>query len=250
MHSEKTELHLQHMIQRAQMGVQGEEKEIAGLLFDEVYTLVRPIYKEDEKTRKVVNTILARYTESLKDRNILDIHKNVHVYAVTKIYQALLKRGEVYSEWEDMQDYPYMVIADDIEFEKVADTYADAFESVRAFKSKNEEFQKLKVQKMLMMILFAYEKCTVGEISRMLKLEEAVVKNEIAKLRKVIMQIGADKEKKVSADKAEKNKQEVSDEDEKGLIDYILPNLNKKVRLGIDIAMSAVILLFYFIFLR
>ena len=28
MHSEQTELHLQHMIERAQMGMQGEEKEI------------------------------------------------------------------------------------------------------------------------------------------------------------------------------------------------------------------------------
>ena len=36
MHSERTELHLQHMIERVQNGVQGEEKEIAELLFDEV----------------------------------------------------------------------------------------------------------------------------------------------------------------------------------------------------------------------
>ena len=28
MHSEQMELHLQHMIERAQMGMQGEEKEI------------------------------------------------------------------------------------------------------------------------------------------------------------------------------------------------------------------------------
>jgi len=49
MHSEQTELHLQHMIERAQMGMQGEEKEIEELLFDEVYTLVYTIYKDKEK---------------------------------------------------------------------------------------------------------------------------------------------------------------------------------------------------------
>ena len=52
MHSEQTELHLQHMIERAQMGMQGEEKEIEELLFDEVYTLVYTIYKDKEKTQK------------------------------------------------------------------------------------------------------------------------------------------------------------------------------------------------------
>ena len=54
MHSEQTELHLQHMIERAQMGMQGEEKEIEELLFDEVYTLVYTIYKDKEKTQKEV----------------------------------------------------------------------------------------------------------------------------------------------------------------------------------------------------
>ena len=50
MHSEQTELHLQHMIERAQMGMQGEEKEIEELLFDEVYTLVYTIYKDKESS--------------------------------------------------------------------------------------------------------------------------------------------------------------------------------------------------------
>mgnify|MGYP001175285248 CR=1 FL=1 len=61
MHSEQMELHLQHMIERAQMGMQGEEKEIEELLFDEVYTLVYTIYKDKEKTQKVVRTILEKY---------------------------------------------------------------------------------------------------------------------------------------------------------------------------------------------
>ena len=76
MHSEQTELHLQHMIERAQMGMQGEEKEIEELLFDEVYTLVYTIYKDKEKTQKVVRTILEKYVANLSDRKILDVHKN------------------------------------------------------------------------------------------------------------------------------------------------------------------------------
>ena len=257
MHSERTELHLQHMIERVQMGIQGEEKKIAELLFDEVYTLVRAVYKEDDKTRKVVNAVLAKYIESLKDRKILDVHKNVQVYAVIKMYQAMSKKGEVYSEQENMQDYPYTVIADDTEFEKVADTYADSFVSVRAFKRKKEAFQNLGQPQMIMMILFAYEKCTVSEICKMLKLDEAVVKNEIAALKKTIIEIGAynaedvSEEKEHKRRKAEKKLIECDDEEEeKGLIDYLFPSLTRNVRLGIDIAMSAVVLLVYFIFLR
>ena len=75
MHSEQMELHLQHMIERAQMGMQGEEKEIEELLFDEVYTLVYTIYKDKEKTQKVVRTILEKYVANLSDRKILDVHK-------------------------------------------------------------------------------------------------------------------------------------------------------------------------------
>lgn len=257
MHSERTELHLQHMIERVQKGIQGEEKEIAELLFDEVYTLVRTVYKEDDKTRKVVNAVLDKYTESLKDRKILDIHKNVQVYAVIKMYQVMSKNGEVYSEKENMQDYPYTVIADDTEFEEVADTYADAFVSVRAFKRKKEAFKNLKQPEMLMMILFAYEKCTVSEICKILKLDEAVVKNEIAALKKTIIEIGAYNDENVSEEKEHKRSKaekkhsgRYNEEEEKGLIDYAFPSLTRNVRLGIDIAMSAVVLLVYFIFLR
>ena len=98
MHSEQMELHLQHMIERAQMGMQGEEKEIEELLFDEVYTLVYTIYKDKEKTQKVVRTILEKYVANLSDRKILDVHKNVQVYAIVRIYQALGKKnGTLYT---------------------------------------------------------------------------------------------------------------------------------------------------------
>ena len=73
MHSEQTELHLQHMIERAQMGMQGEEKEIEELLFDEVYTLVYTIYKDKEKTQKVVRTILGKYVANFSVRKICNI---------------------------------------------------------------------------------------------------------------------------------------------------------------------------------
>lgn len=259
MHSERTELHLQHMIERTQMGAHGEEEEIAELLFDEVYTLVRTIYKEDEKTHKVVNTILERYTQSLKDRKILDIHKNVQVYAVVRIYQALCKkRGELYPVQENMQDYVYPVISDDPEFEKIADTYGNAFESVRAYKSKKEAFRNLKAEKMLLLILFAYEKCTVNEISRTLNIDEAVVKNEIADLRSIIMEIGADTaeadhesrshERKNSHSRAQK--EQALREEEMGLADYLFPNMGKGVRTAVDLAMAAAVFLVYFIFLR
>ena len=52
MHSEQMELHLQHMIERAQMGMQGEEKEIEELLFDEVYTLVIQFTRIKKRHRK------------------------------------------------------------------------------------------------------------------------------------------------------------------------------------------------------
>lgn len=120
MHSEQTELHLQHMIERAQMGMQGEEKEIEELLFDEVYTLVYTIYKDKEKTQKVVRTILEKYVANLSDRKILDVHKNVQVYAIVRIYQALGKKnGTLYTTAKNMKEYEYTVIADDSEFEKL-----------------------------------------------------------------------------------------------------------------------------------
>ena len=184
MHSEQMELHLQHMIERAQMGMQGEEKEIEELLFDEVYTLVYTIYKDKEKTQKVVRTILEKYVANLSDRKILDVHKNVQVYAIVRIYQALGKKnGTLYTAAENMKKYEYTVIADDSEFEKIADTYADAFESVHAYKGKPEAFQNLKAEKMIMAALYMYEKCTVNEISRTLKIDESIVKNEIAQLK-------------------------------------------------------------------
>ena len=89
-----------------------------------------------------------------------------------------------------MKEYEYTVIADDSEFEKTADTYADAFESVHAYKSKPEAFQNLKAEKMIMAALYMYEKCTVDEISRTLKIDESIVKNEIAQLRECMLKIG------------------------------------------------------------
>lgn len=51
MHSEETMIHLQHMVERACNGHTGEEKEIEGILYDEVYTLVRPVYGERRAIR-------------------------------------------------------------------------------------------------------------------------------------------------------------------------------------------------------
>ena len=229
MHSEQMELHLQHMIERAQMGMQGEEKEIEELLFDEVYTLVYTIYK--------------------------DVHKNVQVYAIVRINQALGKKnGTLYTAAENMKEYEYTVIADDSEFEKTADTYADAFESVHAYKSKPEAFQNLKAEKMIMAALYMYEKCTVDEISRTLKIDESIVKNEIAQLRECMLKIGKSttvKEKRSQENVQMRKKHEKThpgdEQDEKGLVDYLLPNLGKGARTAIDIAASVVVIAAYFV---
>jgi len=255
MHSEQTELHLQHMIERAQMGMQGEEKEIEELLFDEVYTLVYTIYKDKEKTQKEVRTILEKYVANLSERKILDVHKNVQVYAIVRIYQALGKKnGTLYTAAENMKAYEYTVIADDSEFEKIADTYADAFESVHAYKGKPEAFQNLKAEKMIMAALYMYEKCTVNEISRTLKIDESIVKNEIAQLKECMLKIGksmAVKEKrsqeKVQMRKKHEKTHPGDEQDEKGLVDYLLPNLGKGARTAIDIAASVVVIAAYFV---
>ena len=251
MHSEQMELHLQHMIERAQMGMQGEEKEIEELLFDEVYTLVYTIYKDKEKTQKVVRTILEKYVANLSDRKILDVHKNVQVYAIVRIYQALGKKnGTLYTAAENMKEYEYTVIADDSEFEKTA----DAFESVHAYKSKPEAFQNLKAEKMIMAALYMYEKCTVDEISRTLKIDESIVKNEIAQLRECMLKIGKSttvKEKRSQENVQMRKKHEKThpgdEQDEKGLVDYLLPNLGKGARTAIDIAASVVVIAAYFV---
>lgn len=83
-----------------------------------------------------------------RTEKILDVHKNVQVYAIVRIYQALGKKnGALYTTAENMKEYEYAVIADDSEFEKIADTYADAFESVHAYKGKPEAFQNLKAER-------------------------------------------------------------------------------------------------------
>ena len=47
--------------------------------------------------------------------------KNVQVYAIVRIYQALGKKnGTLYTAAENMKEYEYTVIADDSEFEKTA----------------------------------------------------------------------------------------------------------------------------------
>ena len=43
---------------------------------------------------------------------------------------------------------------------------------------------------MIMAALYMYEKCTVDEISRTLKIDESIVKNEIAQLRECMLKIG------------------------------------------------------------
>lgn len=239
MYSEKTELHLQHMIERVKMGIEGEEKQIEEMLFDEVYTIVYTIYKDEEKTRKAVRIILKKYIEGIQDRKILDIHKNVQTYAVLKIYHALCrKNGNLYVKTDSMYDYEYGVIADDTEFEAVADSYADAFESVRAYKSKPEAFKALKAEKMIIAVLYMYEKCTVDEIRRMLKLDESIVKNELALLRSVMLKSGkvkyAEQVKCASQEKCAAREEKFS-------------WLSKRTQVGIDVLLSVIVLIIYFV---
>lgn len=62
---------------------------------------------------------MEKYVANLSDRKILDVHKNVQVYAIVRIYQALGKKnGALYTTAENMKEYEYTVIADDSEFEK------------------------------------------------------------------------------------------------------------------------------------
>lgn len=71
---------MQHMIERAQMGMQGEEKEIEELLFDEVYTLVYTIYKDKEKTQKVVRTF---------GKSMLQIFRTEKFWMYIKMFRSM-----------------------------------------------------------------------------------------------------------------------------------------------------------------
>lgn len=253
MHSERTELHLQHMVERIRMGMTGEESQIADILFDEVYTLVRAVYKEDEKSRKLTKLILQQYIQTLADREVLDVHKSVQVYAVVSIYNALCKNhGDIYTEKEEMQDYAYAVIADDSEFEQIADTYELAFESVHAYKQTPKGFQEMKAAKMMMFILYAFEKCTVNEISRTLKIDEEIVKNEIYRLKCDIIKIGSasiqrKEDRNETSHVKKKQQRQTTKDEEMSFCDVFFPNIGKSVRLAVDLCLSVIAIVVYFI---
>lgn len=107
---------------------------------------------------------------------------------------------------------------------------------------------------MIMAALYMYEKCTVNEISRTLKIDESIVKNEIAQLKECMLKIGksmAVKEKRSQENVQMRKKHEKThpgdEQDEKGLVDYLLPNLGKGARTAIDIAASVVVIAAYFV---
>lgn len=107
---------------------------------------------------------------------------------------------------------------------------------------------------MIMAALYMYEKCTVDEISRTLKIDESIVKNEIAQLRECMLKIGKsttvrEKQSEGNVQMRKKHgKTHPGDEhDEKGLVDYLLPNLGKGARTAIDIAASVVVIAVYFL---
>ncbi len=283
MHSQGTIIHLQHMVDRACNGNTAEEKEIASILFDEVYTFVRPIYEDHEKSKNITNSIIKKYISKLNGRSVIDVRSDIHMYTASSIYVTLKKNSEESILKEGLTEYSVAKIAsEDEEFSDILLSYNIVFESVKAYENAPEEFKNLPKGLIILMELYGYEECSIPHIAEMIDEDEKIVADNIGLLKSILKEMGKydydieqediDKQEthrhikvsgkhsknKLSKDSLRNEHTDESynhndiedDEDEVGIIDMLFPRLSQKQRTLIDIVMACVIFIVGMIILR
>ncbi len=274
MHSEGTMIHLQHMIDRACRGNNGEEREIASILFDEVYTFVKPVYDEEEICIRFTKAIIKKYISKLEGRSIIDVRSDIHMYAASSMYRTLKENSETSVLEENLKDYEaFSVLSSDEQLYDMLTSYNCVFESKKAYNNAPQRFKEMPKGLIILMELYVYEGCSVSHIAEILDEDKKLIENNIGLLENIIGEIGMyeydekdvdehHKKKHHTAKKGKKHKEKINnnkveneydtddEEDEPGIIDIILPNLNQKTRTLIDIIAAAVIFIIGMIILR
>lgn len=261
MHSQGTIIHLQHMIDRACNGNKAEEKEIASILFDEVYTFVRPIYEDHEKSKNITNSIIKRYISKLEGRTVVDVRSDIHMYTASSIYVTLNKNSDENLLKEGLTEYKATRTAEeDEEFYNILLSYNVVFESVKAYENTSEEFKNLPKGLIILMELYGYEGCSISHIAEMIDEDKRVVSDNVGVLKSILMQMGNyqynieqddEKQKKHRHIKGrDKHSNQEDEEDEVGVIDMLFPRLSKKQRTLIDITLAAIIFIVGMVILR
>ncbi len=261
MHSQGTIIHLQHMIDRACNGNKGEEKEIASILFDEVYTFVRPIYEDHEKSKNITSFIIKKYISKLEGRTVVDVRSDIHMYTASSIYFTLNKNSEENLLKEGLTEYKATRVAeDDRELYNILLSYNVVFESVKAYENTSDEFKNLPKGLLILMELYGYEGCSISHIAEMIDEDKRVVSDNIGLLKSILKQMGNyqynieqddEKQKKHRHIKGrDKHSNQEDEEDEVGVIDMLFPRLSKKQRTLIDITLAAIIFIVGMVILR
>lgn len=264
MHSEGTMIHLQHMVERACNGHTGEEKEIEGILYDEVYTLVKPVYG-DEKSRKITGIILKKYISRLNGRNVIDVHEDVAIYAIKSMYMTIQKNsGEVftYEAGKALNDI-YNCVSDDAVLYDITRYYWHGFESVKAYNSMPEEYKNMPQSLTILMELYVYMELSIEHISEILDVDKNIVEYNISQLKNNLIYIDehvlnkkdtapkehtdARKKRSVNNKKNLKTKPHLSEQDNEEdlpqISSYIFSRFNERQKNIIDIAAAAVIII-------
>lgn len=279
MHSKGTMIHLQHMIDRACNGNHGEEKEIASILFDDVYTFVEPVYNENEAASKVTRAIIKKYISKLEGRTVIDVRSDIHMYAASSMYKTLKRDSQTILLEDNLEDaYVCSVLSADEESYDVLISYNQVFESKRAYDSTPDMFKEMPKGLIILMELYVYEGCSVSHIAELLDEDEKLIESNIGLLKRIIENIGMceyddtfeedsdiekshtgkshsrkndiKKHKKNSLHEPEDEYDTQDEEDESGIIDILFPKLTKKMRILIDIVAAAVIFIIGMIILR
>lgn len=235
MHSERTLIHLQHMIERACAGNTGEEKEITGILFDEAYALIQPFYGM-EKSDKVTKMLLKKYISKLNGRHVLDVHEDICIYVVKSLYITMIKNNEEVFKSKDGENISSVssCLSDDNEFYDIAKEYCKFFEGNKEYDSMPDNFKNMQCGLMILMELYCYQELSIEHIVQILDVDEKIIKYNILQLKKNLLQ-----NKKLSEEKAEK--------EEKAEFVELFSNLNSKVKICIDICIAVIIMVAGFI---
>lgn len=279
MHSEGTMIHLQHMIDRACRGNNGEEREIASILFDEVYTFVKPVYDEEEICIRFTKAVIKKYISKLEGRSIIDVRSDIHMYAASSMYRTLKENSETSVLEENLKDYEaFSVLSSDEQLYDMLTSYNCVFESKKAYNNAPQRFKEMPKGLIILMELYVYEGCSVSHIAELLDEDEKLIESNIGLLKSIIENIGVceyddtfeedsdiekshtgklysrkndiKKHKKNSLHEPEDEYDTQDEEDESGIIDILFPKLTKKMRILIDIIAAAVIFIIGMIILR
>lgn len=219
--------------------------EIRYMLYDYAFILTKPVFKDDNICGQIAEHILKRL-EGCIDRVNLESDfytwfSGFCAYRMCRIIGG--KKGFGFEKTKHFLKYQYQNISEDQQLAEAASEYFD-----RNLRQTDDSRDKLHTYQRLILEMYAVLEMNTDSISRIFKVEQRFIQNEIARIRKVLVKesIPEREEKDTREDIGRRNN--TNKDTDEGFLQLLFPKIPRRVWIGFDLVATVMLAIAYILY--